>query len=117
MPLSDSPIDPRFTRRQREPGLDLLRALAILVVVFSRRDLWLRTAKSRSPFLASIAYSVYLSHKLVIHAALQVCADHGIALTSVWAHLLVQLSIYSVGAALFFAVERPFLQLRRRLRD
>jgi hypothetical protein len=28
---------------------------------------------------------------------------------------MAQLSIYVAGAALFFAVERPFLQLRHRL--
>src|ERR1044071_10152047 len=30
---SESAIDPRFTGRERQPGLDLLRALAIIVVV------------------------------------------------------------------------------------
>jgi hypothetical protein len=31
--LSEAVIDPRFTNRERQPGLDLLRALAIIVVV------------------------------------------------------------------------------------
>src|SRR5437773_8290358 len=30
---SETAIDPRFTNRQRQPGLDLLRALAIIIVV------------------------------------------------------------------------------------
>src|SRR5256885_9572487 len=30
---SETPIDPRFSDRERQPGLDLLRALAIIVVV------------------------------------------------------------------------------------
>src|ERR1041385_8464080 len=30
---SESAIDPRFTGRERQPGLDLLRAFAIVVVV------------------------------------------------------------------------------------
>src|SRR5947207_14169208 len=30
---SETAIDPRFTHRARQPGLDLLRALAIIVVV------------------------------------------------------------------------------------
>src|ERR671925_1342833 len=30
---SETAIDPRFTHRDRQPGLDLLRALAIIVVV------------------------------------------------------------------------------------
>jgi peptidoglycan/LPS O-acetylase OafA/YrhL len=32
-PLTETVIDPRFTNRERQPGLDLLRALAIIVVV------------------------------------------------------------------------------------
>jgi peptidoglycan/LPS O-acetylase OafA/YrhL len=66
-------------------------------------------------FFASIAYSVYLSHKLVIQQAIQFCSSHNIALTAVPAFLLVEISIYTVGVILFLAVERPFLQLRRRV--
>lgn len=66
-------------------------------------------------FLASIAYSVYLSHKLVIHFVQQLCARWQLALTDWRAILLVEVLIYFFGALLFFAVERPFLQLRRRL--
>ncbi len=66
-------------------------------------------------FVASIAYSVYLSHKLVIHAVTQLGARRGLSLTSVPALLLVEAGIYLIGAMLFLAVERPFLQLRRRL--
>jgi peptidoglycan/LPS O-acetylase OafA/YrhL len=32
-PVSEAAIDPRFRNRERQPGLDLLRALAIIVVV------------------------------------------------------------------------------------
>jgi peptidoglycan/LPS O-acetylase OafA/YrhL len=66
-------------------------------------------------FLASIAYSVYLSHKLVIHFVSGLCATHQISLLSLPAHLLVETCIYAGGALLFFAVERPFLQLRHRI--
>jgi peptidoglycan/LPS O-acetylase OafA/YrhL len=66
-------------------------------------------------FFASIAYSVYLSHKLIIHAAIQFCSNYNIALTSVPALLLTEACIYAGGVILFLAVERPFLQLRHRL--
>jgi len=66
-------------------------------------------------FLASIAYSVYLSHKLVIHFVSGFCTTHHISLLSLPAHLLVEACIYAGGALLFFAVERPFLQLRHRI--
>jgi peptidoglycan/LPS O-acetylase OafA/YrhL len=66
-------------------------------------------------FFASIAYSVYLSHKLVIHATIQLCSSYKILLTSLPAMLLVEFFIYAAGAILFVIVERPFLQLRHRI--
>ena len=66
-------------------------------------------------FLASIAYSVYLSHKIVIHLVSGLCATHHISLLSLEAHLIVEACIYIGGALLFLAVERPFLQLRHRI--
>jgi peptidoglycan/LPS O-acetylase OafA/YrhL len=87
----------------------------LLVCVLSPRAPLSRVRIPGAAFLASIAYSVYLSHKLVIHQVSGICAARGFPLTSATALLLVQLSIYVAGAALFFAVERPFLQLRHRL--
>jgi peptidoglycan/LPS O-acetylase OafA/YrhL len=66
-------------------------------------------------FFASIAYSVYLSHKLVIHFVIELCSRHHISLLSLPAHLLVEACIYLAGAILFLTVERPFLQLRQRI--
>ena len=66
-------------------------------------------------FLASIAYSVYLSHKLVIHFVIQLCSADQLSLVAWPALLLVEAFIYAGGALLFFVVERPFLQLRRRI--
>lgn len=88
---------------------------ALLVCAVSPRLPFRRIEIPGAAFFASIAYSVYLSHKLVIHQAIGFCASHYIALTSIPALLLVELSIYFVGVILFFAIERPFLQLRHRL--
>lgn len=66
-------------------------------------------------FFASIAYSVYLSHKLVIHFVIGLCSKYNIALISLPAHLLVEAGIYTAGVILFLTVERPFLQLRHRI--
>jgi len=65
--------------------------------------------------LASIAYSVYLSHKLVIHAVIRFCSHQHLAPASLSALLLVEVCIYLAGTVLFLGVERPFLQLRQRL--
>ena len=88
---------------------------ALLVCGVSPRLPFRRIEVPGAAFFAIIAYSVYLSHKLVIHAAIQFCSNHNIALTSVPAFLLVETSIYGTGLILFLSIERPFLQLRHRL--
>ena len=88
---------------------------ALLVCAVSPRLPFRHLAVPGAAFLASIAYSVYLSHKLVIHFVTQLCSSHNIPLTSLLGILLVQILIYLVGAILFLSVERPFLQLRHRI--
>ena len=66
-------------------------------------------------FVASIAYSAYLIQKLVIHAVEQFCSSHNIQLTSALALVGVELCVYVAATLLFFLVERPFLQVRKRL--
>ncbi len=90
--------------------------MALLVIYVVRPgSLLQRREIPGAAFLASIAYSVYLSHKLVIHFAQQLCGRWQLARTDWRTILLVEVLIYFCGALLFFAVERPFLQLRRRL--
>ncbi|CAN5606906.1 hypothetical protein BH20VER3_BH20VER3_19960 [soil metagenome] len=90
--------------------------MAALLICFVSPKLPLRRlAIPGVAFLASIASSVYLTDKLVIHFALQFCATHTLAPTSVRAHLFVEICIYAAGAALFLAVERPFLLLGQRV--
>ncbi len=88
---------------------------ALLVCALSPRLRFCRAKIPGATILASVAYSVYLSHKLVVHEVVVFCGLHGIPLTSATALFLVHLSIYAGGAFLFFMVERPFLQLRHRL--
>jgi peptidoglycan/LPS O-acetylase OafA/YrhL len=85
---------------------------ALLVCIVSPRLPFRSVAIPGAAVIASIAYSAYLIQKLVIHFVAQFCSTHNIALTSLPAHLLVELSIYAGGTLLFLAVERPFLQLR-----
>jgi peptidoglycan/LPS O-acetylase OafA/YrhL len=88
---------------------------AFLVCAVSPRLPFRRIEMPGVAFIASIAYSTYLVQKLVIHFVLQFCASRNIALTSAGAIVAVQLCIFAAGTILFFAVERPFLQLRHRL--
>ena len=87
----------------------------LLVCAVSEKLPFRRLPVPGTAFLASIAYSVYLSHKLVIHWVVNFCGSHRVALTSVNAIGLNLGAIGLVGTVLFFAVERPFLGLRRRL--
>jgi peptidoglycan/LPS O-acetylase OafA/YrhL len=66
-------------------------------------------------FIASIAYSAYLIQKLVIRAVEQFCSSHNIQPTSALALVGVELCVYAAATLLFLLVERPFLQLRKRL--
>ena len=88
---------------------------ALLVSALDPRCPISRVRMPGAAFFASVAYSVYLSHKLVIHFAIRLCSSWNLPLTSSTAHLLVQVLIYAGGTLLFFAIERPFLQLRKRL--
>jgi peptidoglycan/LPS O-acetylase OafA/YrhL len=74
-----------------------------------------RIAIPGAAFIASIAYSAYLVQKLVIHFVAQFCTSHNVTLTSAPALLGVELCVYVAATILFFAIERPFLQLRHRL--
>jgi hypothetical protein len=50
-----------------------------------------------------------------MHAIARYCTTHEIGMISAAALIGVQLYVYAAAALLFFAVERPFLQLRHRL--
>ena len=87
----------------------------LLVCAVSPRLPFQRVRIPGVAFIASIAYSAYLIQKLVIHAVAQFCAAHEIATASILPLIAVELCVYAAGTILFFAVERPFLQLRHRL--
>ncbi len=89
----------------------------LLVCSVSHRLPFSRRKVPGAAFLARVAYSVYLSHKIVVHFMADVFSKQGIAPSSFWAMLAVGASILVVGAALYFAVERPFLRLRNRIQE
>ncbi len=88
---------------------------ALLLCGLTPRLPFCRVAIPGGAFIASIAYSAYLIQKLVIHFIAQLLPTHSIALTSIPALIGVQVCIYLAATLLFFAVERPFLQLRHRI--
>ncbi len=86
----------------------------LLVCAMSERLPFHRVPITGAAFVASIAYSVYLSHKLVIHQIVLFCASRHLPLTSASTLTLNATAILVIGSMLYFAVERPFLLLRRR---
>ena len=92
-----------------------LGMVALLLCAVSPRLILQRVKIPGAAFIASIAYSSYLIQKLVIDFVAQFCSRHNITLTSTGALLGVELCVYTGATILFFAVERPFLQLRHRI--
>jgi peptidoglycan/LPS O-acetylase OafA/YrhL len=88
---------------------------ALLVCSQSDRLPLRRVAIPGAAFIASIAYSAYLVQKLVIHGVAEFCQAHNVDLASAPALIAVELAVYAAATLLFFAVERPFLQLRKRV--
>ena len=91
-----------------------LLSLALALCVGAATALPGRWAMPACGWLARISYSLYLSHKLALHAvaigAVQPLQLHGVAAFGMYAA-----GVLVVGAALHYAVERPFLRWRERL--
>lgn len=90
-------------------------AFGLLVLAASAPQGWLgRLALPGTGWLAAVSYSLYLSHKLAMHAVQTWIAPalpwQGAALFPVYAGVIL-----AVGAALHYAVELPGLRLRERL--
>ena len=93
----------------------LALSLALLVVAGGDAGSVIgRRALPGAGAVAAASYSLYLSHKMVFHAV----AVGLIPIPAAWRGLDPLIAVVlaaPVGAALYFAVERPFLKLRDRL--
>jgi peptidoglycan/LPS O-acetylase OafA/YrhL len=95
-------------------GFPLLSlGIALLVAAGAGRQSFGRWQLPGAAWVAAMSYSLYLSHKLALHAVATWLAArptiHG------WpAFVLYAVTILAVGAALHYGVERPFLRLRAR---
>lgn len=90
-----------------------LLSLALALCVGAATALPARWAVPGAGWLARVSYSLYLSHKLALHAVATYAVApwqlHGLA-----AFALYAVGVLAVGAALYYAVERPFLRWRDR---
>lgn len=93
----------------------LATGLALLVAAAAGSTGWMgRWRIPGAGWIAGISYSLYLSHKLAMHAVHDALSNwsavHGLIAFAVYA-----LAIAVTGALLHYAIERPFLHLRTRL--
>jgi peptidoglycan/LPS O-acetylase OafA/YrhL len=91
--------------------------LALLVFAGASRLSWIgRWRLPGAAWVAAISYSLYLMHKAVFHV---VQAQWGDALngTGLLTFCVYGAAAILAGAALHYAVERPFLKLRERVQD
>jgi peptidoglycan/LPS O-acetylase OafA/YrhL len=97
-------------------GYPLLAAsIALLVVAASdRHSIVGRYAIPGAQALATGAYSLYLTHKMVYHA-IQELGRHWASDLQQFELLIALAAALLVGTGLYWAVERPFLKLRDRL--
>jgi len=86
----------------------------IVMAAASPRSLIGRYRVPGAGALAAGAYSIYLSHKIVFHW-LQLGRPHLPEWLQPFALAPAVLGVFVLGAALYWAVERPFLRLRDRL--
>jgi peptidoglycan/LPS O-acetylase OafA/YrhL len=90
-------------------GLALVVASAV-----SQNGLLSRFPIPGAKFVATLAFTLYLSHKGVAHLA-RTYAPNFTAAADARAFVLIAVSCLAAAALLHFAVERPFLLLRDRL--
>lgn len=85
-------------------------AFGLLVFAAAERDSWIgRWRVPGAGWIAAISYSLYLSHKLVMHGV-DALIDH--RLHGIAAFMLYALAVLAAGALLHYAMERPGLRLR-----
>ncbi len=87
---------------------------ALLVLAGSGTSGWLATVRvPGARWIAAISYSLYLSHKGVMHVVHTVLGP-ALASRHVLALAIYCLAVLLGGALLHYAIEQPFLQLRER---
>ncbi len=97
-------------------GFPLMSAgLGLLVAASISPACWLSKVRGFG-FIATLAYSVYLTHKEIGHLDRMYLGRY--LQNGGWpAFLLVFSTCFLAAAVLYFAIERPFLRLRERLQD
>jgi peptidoglycan/LPS O-acetylase OafA/YrhL len=92
-------------------------AIAIAYGLLVASALGVTRASAVTHWLARLSYSLYLSHKICIHVTQERLSALGLARDGNLMLLCCALTSLAGAAALYFAVERPFLRWRDRVTD
>ena len=84
----------------------------LLIAALSPSSVIHRVRLATTSFIATWSYSIYLTHKGVIHISQELFASFGLAPDSGITFILASLACVSVAWLLHVAVERPFMKLR-----
>ena len=90
-------------------------AMTALVAAASKNGVLAKVRVPGAAWFATASYSLYLSHKIVyreLHAQFAPWINGN----SIWTALIYIVAILAIGAALHYAVGRPFLKLREPVR-
>jgi len=87
----------------------------LVLAALSPTSVLYRHASGLTRWIATLSYSIYLTHKQLIHLTHQVLAPHGIG-NDTYASFWICVGISIIGGwVLHLTVERPFLKLREHL--
>ena len=96
------------------PLIDLAYGVIVLAALSPTCFLYRFDSRITSA-VAALSYSVYLTHKQMIHLVKMALAHYGIEANGNLVFWLCVLGAAAGGLLLYLAVERPFLALRRKV--
>lgn len=88
---------------------------AMVIAALSPSCFLYRLSARFTGILAALSYSVYLSHKGVVHLTQNLISKLGLEYDSNWMMLICVVSTILAGLLLHYVVEKPFLRLRDRV--
>lgn len=88
---------------------------AMVIAALSPTCFLYRLSARFTGIIATLSYSIYLSHKAVIHLTQDVVSRWGLAVDNNWMMLICVVSTILAGLLMHYMVEKPFLKLRDKV--
>jgi peptidoglycan/LPS O-acetylase OafA/YrhL len=87
----------------------------LLIAAVSPRSFMYRTSLTLTSIMATLSYSLYLTHKAVIHVTQAALSPMGVEPNSNFMFVLALITSLASAWLLHVAIEQPFMRLRSRL--